>query len=30
VRGGQNVTNANQISSILAPCVLRFGFRVTF
>jgi hypothetical protein len=30
VRGGQNASNANQISSILAPRVLRFGFRVTF
>jgi hypothetical protein len=30
VRGGQNASNANQISSILAPRVLRFGCRVTF
>ena len=30
VRGGQNASNANQISSILAPRVLRFGVRVTF
>ena len=30
VRGGQNASNANQISSILAPRVLRFGARVTF
>ncbi len=30
VRGGQNASNANQISAILAPRVLRFGVRVTF
>jgi hypothetical protein len=30
IRGGQNASNANQISSILAPRVLRFGARVTF
>ncbi len=30
VRSGQNASNANQISSILAPRVLRFGARITF
>jgi len=30
VRGGQNASNANQISSILAPRVFRFGCRLTF
>jgi hypothetical protein len=30
IRGGQNASNANQISSILAPRVIRFGFRATF
>ena len=30
IRGGQNASNANQISSILAPRVIRFGCRVTF
>jgi hypothetical protein len=29
-RRNQNAANANQISSILAPRVLRFGVRVTF
>ena len=29
-RGGQNASNANQISSLLAPRVARFGFRMTF
>jgi len=30
IRGRQNATNANQISSILAPRVIRFGFRATW
>lgn len=30
VRGTQNASNANQISSLLAPRVLRFGARVTW
>jgi hypothetical protein len=30
IRGRQNASNANQISSILAPRVLRFGFRATW
>jgi hypothetical protein len=30
IRGTQNATNANTISSILAPRVIRFGVRVTF
>jgi hypothetical protein len=29
-RRQQNATNANQVSAILAPAVLRFGVRVTF
>ena len=29
-RGGQNAGNANPISSLLAPRVLRFGARATF
>ncbi len=29
-RRNQNATNANQISSILAPRVMRFGVRMTF
>jgi hypothetical protein len=30
MRGGQNASNANTISSLLAPRVLRFGVRATF
>ena len=30
IRGTQNVSNANSISSLLAPRVFRFGFRMTF
>ncbi len=30
MRGGQNASNANTISSLLAPRVLRFGARVTW
>ncbi len=30
IRGRQNANNANTISSILAPRVIRFGVRVTF
>ena len=30
IRGRQNASNANQISSILAPRVIRFGFRATW
>jgi len=30
IRGTQNASNANTISSILAPRVIRFGFRATF
>jgi len=30
IRGGQNASNANTISSLLAPRVARFGVRVTF
>jgi hypothetical protein len=30
IRGTQNASNANTISSILAPRVIRFGARVTF
>ncbi|HEY3383127.1 MAG TPA: carboxypeptidase regulatory-like domain-containing protein [Vicinamibacterales bacterium] len=30
IRGTQNAGNANQISSLLAPRVIRFGFRATF
>ena len=30
IRGRQNASNANQISSILAPRVLRFGVRATW
>jgi hypothetical protein len=30
MRGGQNAANANTISSLLAPRVLRFGVRATF
>jgi hypothetical protein len=30
IRGRQNAGNANQISSILAPRVIRFGFRATW
>jgi len=30
MRGGQNAANANTISSLLAPRVLRFGARVTW
>jgi hypothetical protein len=30
IRGAQNASNANQISSLLAPRVLRFGFRATW
>jgi hypothetical protein len=30
MRGRQNASNANTISSLLAPRVLRFGFRATF
>lgn len=30
IRGRQNASNANTISSILAPRVIRFGVRVTF
>ncbi|MFB3855112.1 MAG: carboxypeptidase regulatory-like domain-containing protein [Vicinamibacterales bacterium] len=30
IRGRQNASNANTISSLLAPRVIRFGFRATF
>jgi len=30
MRGVQNANNANTISQLLAPRVLRFGVRVTF
>ena len=30
IRGTQNASNANQISSLLAPRVIRFGFRATW
>jgi hypothetical protein len=30
IRGVQNASNANQISSLLAPRVIRFGFRATW
>ena len=30
MRGGQNAANANTISSLLAPRVVRFGARVTW
>lgn len=30
MRGGQNASNANTISSLLAPRVIRFGVRATF
>ncbi len=30
MRGGQNASNANTISSLLAPRVMRFGVRATF
>jgi hypothetical protein len=30
IRGRQNASNANTISSILAPRILRFGFRATW
>ena len=30
IRGTQNASNANTISSILAPRVIRFGARVTW
>jgi hypothetical protein len=30
MRGTQNSSSANTISSLLAPLVARFGFRVTF
>ena len=30
IRGGQNASNANTISSLLAPRVMRFGARVTW
>jgi hypothetical protein len=30
MRGRQNASNANTISALLAPRVLRFGFRATW